>query len=134
MYDTSLEVIEALRAKTGATSDAAVARLLGVSHVTVVHWRAGRCAMSPEVAVRAAELLGVDPGPLLLRRFAEMEKDAAARAIIVRMADKLQRGVRRARRVAVLGALAVAAGAGIGAPAPSHAAVSDPGMYIMSYC
>lgn len=136
MYETSAQVLDALRAKTGATSDRQLAPLLGVNFSAVNHWRVGRAAMSPEVAVRAAELLGVDPDLMLLRRYAELEKSEAARRIIERMADSLQRAARKAGRAAAVGALAlVAAGASV-APAPAQAATVESGpsadnLYIM---
>lgn len=122
MYETTPDVVDALRAKTGAASDSALARMLGVNHTAVVHWRAGRCAMSPEIAVKAAHLLGVPPELLLLRRYAELEKDPAARSVVQRLADRLQKAPRAGRRVAAIATLAAMTAAGVAAPAPSHAA------------
>lgn len=133
MYETSTEVLDAIRSKLRAHSDREIARLLNVSHATVGHWRTGRSAMSPEVAMRAADLLGVPPELMLLRRYAELEKDSAARAVLRKIADRLQRAGRGAPRAAALAILAAGSLAGIGSPAPSQAAQADgAGMYIMS--
>jgi plasmid maintenance system antidote protein VapI len=133
MYDTSAEVLDALRVKLRAHSDREIARRLDVTHTTVQHWRTGRSAMSPEVAIRAAELLGVPPELLLLRRYAELERSEDARRIVARIADGLQRAARKAGKAAALAGLAVAASTGIVAPAPSQAATGDSGsgMYIL---
>lgn len=98
-----------------------------MNHATVGHWRTGRSAMSPDVAVRAAELLGAPTELLLLRRYAELEKSEAARRVLARIADGLQRAARKAGRAAAVGALAIATGAGIVAPVPSHAATGTAG-------
>lgn len=133
MFDTSADVLDALRAKLRAHSDREIARALGVHHSAVNHWRVGRAAMSPEVAMRAADLLGVPPELMLLRRYAELEKDSAARAVLRKIADGIQRAARKAPRAAALAALASGALAGIGSPAPSQAAdVDGSRMYILS--
>lgn len=132
MYDTSTEVLDALRVKLRAHSDRAIARHLQVTHSAVQNWRTGRSAMSPDVAIRAAELLEVPPELLLLRRYAELEKSEAARRIVGRIADSLQRAARKAGKAAALAGLAVAASAGIVAPTPSQAA-SGPGADYVYY-
>jgi Plasmid maintenance system antidote protein len=136
MFETSAEVLDALRAKLKAHSDREIARILGVTHTTVNQWRQGKSAMSPAVAVRVAELLEVDPALLLIQRYVEAEKDPAAKAIMTKLAAQLRAAARRAKKVAAVAALACAGLIGLSTPQPSHAAASIEGksMYIMSYC
>jgi plasmid maintenance system antidote protein VapI len=120
MYETSAQVIDALRAKLRAHSDSEIARRLGVTTGAVAHWRVGRAAMSPEVAMRAAELLGVEPDLLVLRRLAELEKSEGARRVIQRMADALQRSAKKTGRTVAVAALAIGASLAH-VPTPAHA-------------
>ena len=117
MYETSSDVIDALRVKLRAHTDSEIARQLGVTTGAVAHWRVGRSVMSTEVTVRAAELLEVPPDLMLLKRYAELEKSEVARRVILRMASELQRAAKKAGKAVAVAALAVAGAATL--PPPS---------------
>lgn len=122
MLENSSQIVDALRDRLAVETDSAVAAALGVKHSAVGHWRMGRSAMSPELAIKAAGLLGVEPGPLVLVCLAESERQAPIAALFRQLARKLNGGTRRHRRAAAAIA-AVAVGAGlVAAPAPSQAA------------
>lgn len=125
MLESSSQIVDALRIRLAVDSDSAVAAALGITHSAISQWRTGRTSMSPDLAVRAAELLGVEPGPLVLVCLAETERRPPLAALYRQLADRLGRGTRRGRRAAAaLVALAVGAALG-GAPAPSQAAQGD---------
>lgn len=122
MLENSAQIVDALRIRLAVETDSAVAAALGVTHSTISHWRYQRTGMSPELAVRAAELLGVEPGPLVLVCLAEAERRPPLAALYRQLADRLGRGARRGRKAAAA-LVALALGAGLaGAPTPSQAA------------
>lgn len=133
MLENSAQIVDALRIRLAVDTDNAVAAALGVTHASVSHWRHGRSAMSPELAAKAAELLGVEPGPLVLVCLAETERRPPLAALYRQLADRLGRGARRGRRAAAA-LLGLAVGAGLlGAPPPSYAARAEgPALYILS--
>lgn len=128
MLDSSAQIVDALRIRLGVDTDAAVAAALGVRNSAIGHWRAGRSAMSPELAMKAAELLGVEPGPLVLVCLAETEHRRPPIAALFRqLAARVGHGARRGRKVAAtLAAVSVAAALG-GGPGPSQAAAGPAG-------
>lgn len=62
----TIELLTRLKAAHNGASDYRMAKILGVSHQTVYHWKAGRSLMSNEVGIRAAELLGLDPAKVVI--------------------------------------------------------------------
>lgn len=133
MLENSAQIVDALRIRLAVDTDTAVAAALGITHGAISHWRAGRFAMSPELACKAAELLGVEPGPLVLVCLAETERRPPLAALYRQLADRLGKGARRGRKAAAA-LVALALGAGLaGAPPPAQAAPgASPGLYIMA--
>lgn len=122
MLENSAQIVDALRIRLGVDTDSAVASALGVHHSAVGHWRQGRSAMGPELAMKAAELLGVEAGPLVLVCLAETERREPIAALFRQLAARVIGRRGRPRKVAaVLAVVAVGAGLG-GAPGPSQAA------------
>lgn len=122
MFTTSVEILDALRARLALHSDRKIAVAMGVAHTTVQNWRTGRSAMSPELAMKAAELLGVDPGPLVLSVLAEGERREPVAGMFRTLARRLERAGRKAGRRAAGVALAVGAAMLCAAPGPAQAA------------
>lgn len=137
MLETSAQIVDALRIRLGVQTDSAVAAALGVNNSAVGHWRACRSAMSPELAMKAAELLGVEAGPLVLACLAETERRPAIAALFRQLASKLAPARPGRRRKVAAALVAVSLGSGlIAAPEPSHAATGAQasgltGIYIM---
>lgn len=133
MFTTSAEILDALRARLHLHSDRKVAAALNVNHATVGHWRTGRSAMSPELAMKAAELLGVDPGPLVLSVLAEGERREPVAGMFRNLAKRLERVSRKAGRHAAAVALGVGAALLSAAPGPAQAGTGSgalPELYI----
>lgn len=58
---TANDWLDAIKAQHGFTSDYALAKALGVPQAQVIHYRKGRRAFDAMMAVKVAELLGVEP-------------------------------------------------------------------------
>lgn len=57
---TTNEYLDAAKAKLGLPSDYALAKHLGLTHVTVMGYRNGRSALGIETAIKIGEILGID--------------------------------------------------------------------------
>jgi len=86
----SVEYLDANRRKYNC-SDYKAAQLLQVTKQTVSHVRGGR-SFSEKTAIRAAELLNLDPAEVLIATHLERVKDANARKILQRVVKGLHRG------------------------------------------
>ena len=73
----TIDLLTRLKAANGGASDYRIAKLLGIQPQTVYHWKAGRSTMSDEVGVKAAEMLGLDPGKVLIDLHIERVKGDA---------------------------------------------------------
>lgn len=62
---TTLEFIADVKSKYSIESDYAAAKLLGVSKMTMSHYRNGKGLLGDDSAIRVAELLGLDTGYVL---------------------------------------------------------------------
>lgn len=62
MMQTTVDFLDALRARLGLTSDYQLHQLLGVSRAHISHYRHGRDVLSDDMAVKVAELLDNQPG------------------------------------------------------------------------
>ena len=71
---TTLDLLTQLKAANHGASDYALAKKLGITAQTIYHWRSGRSMMSDEVGIKAAELLGIDAGKVLVSLHIEREK------------------------------------------------------------
>ena len=84
----TLELVEMVRARTERKTDYAVAQALGTAPNVVTRWAQGERTMADEYAVKAAEFLGIDPGPVLLSINAERSR-GRVREIFQRLAATL---------------------------------------------
>lgn len=78
---TTVTYLDAIRAKLHISSDAALARALGVNRQTVSKYRHYSISMDDDVAARAAELLEIQPATVLLDMYAERTRDPRIKSI-----------------------------------------------------
>ena len=57
---TTIEYLEAVKAKRGLQSDYALAKLLGVGTSAIIAYRNGRSALGIETSIKVGEILGID--------------------------------------------------------------------------
>ncbi len=111
---TTVEFLDAVKAKNGGISDYALAKVLGVTQQTVSRYRTKKDYLGDAMAIRVAELLEIDSAFVLACSHAERAKGEAEKAAWVAMVEKL-------------GGLAASVVLGVSlfaAPAPAQAAPS----------
>ena len=86
---TTREYICAIKLRENIESDYAVAKLLGVSRQSVSQYQLGKASFDDLTAVRAAELLGLNPLEVISAANAERAKSEDARRVWVGLWDKL---------------------------------------------
>jgi transcriptional regulator with XRE-family HTH domain len=86
---TPAELLDAIRERHNLPSDYAVAKTMGVPRQLVSRWRQGHGGMSDDHAARVAELLGLDPGHVLARLYAERATSDHARSLWLDLARRL---------------------------------------------
>lgn len=106
---TTIEWLDAAKQHCGL-SDYALAPRLGLSRQQISRYRNGHDYLSEPAAVKLAELLGIDPLPILASAAAERTKSDDVRAVWTRYAEGL---------ATFTGALVL--GTVLSAPAPAHA-------------
>jgi len=57
---TTVEYLDQVKAARGLPSDYALAKLLGVTHTSIIQYRNGRSALGIETSMKIGELLGLD--------------------------------------------------------------------------
>lgn len=77
----TVEYMDEIMRRKGIPSDYALAKALGVTKQTVSRYRSGIGLFDDHVALRAAELLGIDPGIVLLDIYAERAKNSEVRTV-----------------------------------------------------
>jgi plasmid maintenance system antidote protein VapI len=93
---TTLEFLDAIKARHSVPSDYALAKFLGVSRQAVGHYRNTRDYLGPDVAVRVAKLLDLDPAYVLICTQAERERSESARPVWQGLAARLEASTGRA--------------------------------------
>lgn len=88
---TTLEFLDAIKARHGGLSDYALAKLLGVHQTTTSKYRTGRDFLGPETAETVAKLLDIDPAYILVCAHAERAKRESEKAIWQRIARRIER-------------------------------------------
>ena len=83
-------LLERFKAALEIKTDYRLAKVLGVSHTSVMHWRSGRSRPDDLVVIRMARLMHSDPAPLVAELHAERAKDPESRALWLRIAGQLQ--------------------------------------------
>lgn len=85
---TTIDFLDAIRRRYDC-SDYRAAKMLGIGRGTASSYRCGRSMMSEAVAIRAAELLDLDPAYVLAEIAAERTPVAEARAVWHKAAQRL---------------------------------------------
>lgn len=85
MVNNSLGILEAIRQRHGDCSWYRVAKLLEVAPSRVIQIKNGAEVMSKNIAVKAAELLGVEPADLVLIVESERATDPALKSSYKRL-------------------------------------------------
>jgi DNA-binding XRE family transcriptional regulator len=57
---TTVEYLDQVKAERGLPSDYALAKLLGLTHTSIIQYRNGRAALGIETSMKVGEILGVD--------------------------------------------------------------------------
>ncbi len=70
----TLDIVSRIKNKIGKDSDYAVAKALGVNRQNISNYRIRNTVMSPDDALKAAEILEVNPEDIALELFAEKSK------------------------------------------------------------
>lgn len=115
---TTFELLDALRARRGLTTDYQLAKYLGVPTATVSQWRTGKHSIGPELALRFADELEISREFVLACLEAERHAAPELRSAWAAIAARL-RGAAVIVAVVLLGGAAVpstAYGAGLSSP------------------
>ena len=84
---TTIEYIDALKARYGLRSEYAVAKFLNVTTSTSLNWRHGKSHFEDEMALRVAELLDLEPSRVLADMHAQRAKSENVRAAWLKIAE-----------------------------------------------
>ena len=113
---TTVQYLDALKKRLDLPSDYAAAKVLGVTRAAVSAYRNGNSVFNETVAIRAAELLGLDPLEVIAACKAESAPDAHVRRV-------WENAWGKATGATVTTAVAVVLMAGlVGAPSPAQSA------------
>lgn len=113
------ELTEAARIGAGMPSYYRLARLLGVGDGTVANWRHGRATPDDRMAVRLAQLAGLDAPAVVAAMHAQRCTDDALRPVLLQIAE-------RARVAAAVACTAIVSVFVTGTPdAQARASVED---------
>lgn len=82
---TTLQIFDQIKYTHGLRSDSALASLLGCSPALICKHRSRAFAMDNPLALRCAELLGLDPAQVLLMVAVERAKSPAEKEAFVRL-------------------------------------------------
>jgi transcriptional regulator with XRE-family HTH domain len=87
---STVEYLDAIKAHRHLTHDSDLARLLGVQRQTISRYRLMPVSMDDDVAMKAANLLGIRPATILLDMYAERQRNPAIKAVWREAADELR--------------------------------------------
>jgi len=85
---TTIDVLSALSRKLDGASDYAIAKALGVTRGAVSKYRTGTSTFDDATAMKAADILGVEPAAIMLLAHAERTKTPEVRRVWVSLADR----------------------------------------------
>ncbi|MBU9320385.1 hypothetical protein KTE24_06900 [Burkholderia gladioli] len=91
---TTVDYLDAVKAKLDLPSDYAAAKHLRVTRASVSRYRLGEGAFDDTTALRVAEILGVDPLEVIASANAERARDDETRQLWVRTLEKISTGFR----------------------------------------
>lgn len=88
----TVDYLDAIKASKNLNSDNELAKLLGLTRSSVSGLRYGKSFMCDETAITVAELLHIDPAPILLQAHAERSRDEKIRAVWSKIAAAMSAG------------------------------------------
>ena len=77
---TTVEYLDAVKAKLGLPSDYAAAKALRIAHSAISRYRNGKGSFDDEVAFRVAEILDINPLEVIVSARAERAANEEARS------------------------------------------------------
>lgn len=91
---TTCQYLDEITSILNCRHDADVARALGVTRQCISKYRNFTCALDDPVAIRAAEILGIHPGIVLLDMHVERSKDQTVKTAWFSIASVFQARLR----------------------------------------
>lgn len=88
----TIDYLDALKASKNIKSDSDLASILGITRGSISSLRYGRTVICDETAVTVAEMLHIDPAPILLQAHAERTRDEKVRAVWSKLAAAISAG------------------------------------------
>lgn len=79
--NTTIQFLNALKARNGGASDYAIAKILGLTHQAVSRYRVGKEFLGDSTAIRVAKLLEIDPSYVVACAHAERCKAEDEKAV-----------------------------------------------------
>ncbi len=86
------QYLQAAKARLGITSDYALAARLGITRSGISQYQSGKNTMGDETALKIAEILGIDPGKVLLDMAVERSKSSEIQAVWAGLMEKFSMG------------------------------------------
>lgn len=122
---TANDLLESAKRAQGIPSNYRLARVLGVTETTVANWKHARSTPDDAMALRLAEMAGLDPSDVLPAMYALRATDPAIRATWRVIAERLA-----ATAAGVCMSVAITGGPDAHASAPAAGACSTPGQSV----
>ncbi|KVD37924.1 helix-turn-helix domain-containing protein [Burkholderia ubonensis] len=91
---TTIDWLDAVKARLDLPSDYAAAKVLGVTRQAVSSWRNGHQPLPEEMCLKMAEILDVSPFEVLATVKIERIRDEERRAVWTRALEKFSEGFR----------------------------------------
>ncbi|WP_186113239.1 helix-turn-helix transcriptional regulator [Burkholderia gladioli] len=91
---TTIEWLDAAKARLDLQSDYAAAKALGVTRSTISGYRTGRSVFDEKTCIRVAEILGIDPLEVIASARVESAKDAETRGVWMHALEIFSKGFR----------------------------------------
>ncbi|HDR8859331.1 TPA: helix-turn-helix domain-containing protein [Burkholderia territorii] len=98
---TTVDWLDAVKARLDLPSDYAAAKALGVTRGAVSKYRNQQSVFDEKTAIRVAEILGVDPFEVIAAAHAESSRDDRTKAIWVHALEVFSKGLQGFRRLAL---------------------------------
>lgn len=86
---TTLELLDRIEKANGNCTDYRAAQLLGVTRAAISQWRKRGVVMNDETAIKAADLLNMNPEYVVQCVHAERVKDCPSYHLLARIANRL---------------------------------------------
>ena len=88
---TTIDFLDAVKARNNGASDYAVAKMLGVTQQTVSRWRVGKDFFGDSAAIKVADKLKIDPRYVVACAHAERAKGDDEKAVWLGIAGLFQK-------------------------------------------